>query len=98
WIVFIMILLASIWIWKMNTWIGYLLAIVAIVFLFVAAGIYQYLMKRSLKKRITKIDHSKLLQLCEMTIAEDVIHRDLSGEVNRYDWKQFNRYKYESSR
>lgn len=98
WILFIMILLASIWLWKMNTWIGYLLAIVAIVFLFVAAGIYQYLMKRSLKKRISKIDHSKLLQPCEMTFAEDGIHRDLSVEVNRFDWKQFNRCTEDSAR
>jgi len=92
WITSIIIFLAALFLMKSIILITFVTSLcITIVYFFVFPLLYNNLALTKLKKQLQKNDYSHVLGVCNVTISEEGISREINDSTSHFEWNQFEK-------
>ncbi len=92
WITSIIIFLAALFLMKSITLLTFVTSLcITIVYFLIFPLLYNNLSLAKLKNQLQKSDYSHVLGVCNVTISEEGISREVNDSTSHFEWYQFER-------
>jgi len=90
WITSIIIFLAALFLMKSITLLTFVTSLcITIVYFLISPLLYNNLALAKLKNQLQKNDYSHVLGVCNVTISEEGISREVNDSTSHFEWSQF---------